>query len=156
VLLLFFEVFLSRGRGKGESVFEAGEKNSVFPTCLFEACLSARRGKKNRHAHSLSRSPFQMTKTTTPTPPSLQQGAPRPLTSSGPTSATSPPTCSSPAPTHSGWRCGEYAYSPGDWELFGIDYMFDADFKPWVLEVRRYLFVNFSSSLSPKFWSFLV
>ena len=57
---------------------------------------------------------------------------------------------------HSGWRCGEYAYSPGDWELFGIDYMFDADFKPWVLEVRRYLFVNFSSSLSPKFWSFLV
>ena len=38
---------------------------------------------------------------------------------------------------HSGWRCGEYAYSPGDWELFGIDFMFDADFKPWVLEVRR-------------------
>lgn len=37
---------------------------------------------------------------------------------------------------HSGWRCGEYAYSPGDWELFGIDYMFDSDFKPWVLEVN--------------------
>lgn len=37
---------------------------------------------------------------------------------------------------HSGWRCGEYAYSPGDWELFGIDFMFDADFKPWVLEVK--------------------
>ena len=37
---------------------------------------------------------------------------------------------------HSGWRCGEYAYSPGDWELFGIDFMFDTDFKPWVLEVN--------------------
>ena len=44
---------------------------------------------------------------------------------------------------HSGWRCGEYAYSPGDWELFGIDFMFDADFKPWVLEVRRGVFSFF-------------
>lgn len=53
---------------------------------------------------------------------------------------------------HSGWRCGEYAYSPGDWELFGIDFMFDADFKPWVLEVRRgvffFLFLSFHRSFS--------
>ena len=48
---------------------------------------------------------------------------------------------------HSGWRCGEFAYSPGDWELFGIDYMFDADFKPWVLEVR---FESLSTFLSER------
>ena len=52
---------------------------------------------------------------------------------------------------HSGWRCGEYAYSPGDWELFGIDFMFDADFKPWVLEVRSFLLLIFSSSFL-RFW----
>ena len=57
---------------------------------------------------------------------------------------------------HSGWRCGEYAYSPGDWELFGIDFMFDADFKPWVLEVRERFFLSFFQDLFvERFWFIL-
>ena len=56
---------------------------------------------------------------------------------------------------HSGWRCGDRAFTPGSWELFGVDYMFDEDYKPWILEVnaspaiKRRAFWNADYSAAP-------